>query len=341
MPDGRVQRIDEDSELIYIVRRGRIYAAPLSEVEPAARIPSVRVPFDLVRTGGSERAANIQLRTGTRTNKRQRRFADLTGAHQPGAKVATIADRALGVDVTTQPVRVARAWLAALGDDDPDGATSLYLPGARLHVLRGTLVGRREIRAELEIEPGPGIDADGAEIGGSDRFVRIDFQSDTGAHTSYVEVDQGTIVEQWLDVSPPVDAPPESENATVLVSRGEVPETAGGYASEKLAGVAERAGQPVRFTRVKLTGAENPRVERPAMVELTVELDNGELLRAHRAATSFTEATDLAIDRLARKLTTSKGGLGRRLFKSLNDDSKLMAEILKGDTTESLLEQMQ
>ena len=43
----------------------------------------------------------------------------------------------------------------------------------------------------------------------------------------------------------------------------------------------------------------------------------------------------LAIDQMARKLTTSKGGLSRRLFKSMNDDSKLMSEILKGDTTTS------
>lgn len=299
MPIGRIQRIDDNRELVYVVHRGRTYAAPVGEVEPAARIPSARVRFDLVRDRGSERAANVRLRTGTRTNKRQRRFADLTGARRPGAKVATIANRSLGIDVATQPFRVARAWLAALADDDPDGATALYLPGARLHAESGTSSGRREIRAELGRQPGRGIDVDGSEISGLDRYVRVDFTAADGPKTTYLEIDRGAIVEQWLGTEPPVEAPPQPAGEAEVVRRGRIPDGADDYARGKLAHLVERAGQPVRYTRIKLTMAENPVVERPAMAELTVELDDGELLRAHRAAATFGEATDLAMDRLA------------------------------------------
>ncbi len=297
MPDGRVQRIDDRREVVYIVRRGRTYAAPMREVETKARVPSARVWFDLVRRNGAESAANVRLRRGTRTSRRQRRFGDLTGARSAGSKTETTAHSQLGVDVTTQPFRVAKAWLQSMHESDFDAATSLYESGAVLHCDGETIRGRRSIRAELERCPLVGVDADSAEIRGFDRYVEIDCVSGDGAHETYLEIEQGRIVEQWIDTEPAVAEAVEEQASVEVVRRGDVPEQAGDYAAEKVSHVAVSAGRPLRFARVKLTKAENPGIERPAMVEAVLEFDRS-MIRAHSAAPTFTEAADLASARL-------------------------------------------
>ena len=307
MPDGRVQRIDERNDLIYVIRRGRTFAADLADVDTKARVPNARVRFDLVRRQGSERATNVRLRSGTRTSRRQRRFGDLTGARRPGAKAPTIAARSYGIDVTTQPFRVAEAWIRAVADSDHDGATSLYLSGAALHTETGSGSGRRHVRAELERLDLRDIDVDGVEIHGLDRQVMVDFDDRGGQHTTALLIEHGHIVEQWIDVDPPEsDLEPADELPTIeFVHRGPVPASAESYAEKRIQSFVENSDRPCRYARMKLTAAENPAVDRPAMAQATVELERF-ALRAHSTAPTFTEATDQVIARLAAQLESHR-----------------------------------
>lgn len=308
MPDGRVQRIDEERGRVYVIKRGRTYGAELAEVESKARVPNARVRFDLVRRHGSESATNVRLRTGSRTSRRQRRFGDLTGARRPGAKADTIASRSYGVDVTTQPFRVSSVWLQAIADQDYDGATSLYLPGSRLHTPGGDRTGRREIRAELERTDLIDVAVDEAAMRGTDRYVFAEFADRSGRHATYLAIEQGHIVEQWLDIEPTdiPEADSSSEGPAVeLICRGAVPERAQTYAIERIQQAVEHLNQPCRHVRVKLTGAENPSAERPAMAEATVDLDQF-LLRAHSAAATFNQAVDEVADRLAAQMESRR-----------------------------------
>ncbi len=306
MPDGRVQRIDGDNQLAYVIKRGRTYAADLAEVETRARVPNARVRFDLVRRKGTERATNVRLRSGTRTSRRQRRFGDLTGARRPGAKAGTIASRSYGVDVTTQPFRVASAWIRAVGDQDFDGATALYLSGAALHTPAGSDSGRRHIRGELERLDLHDVDVDGAELSGRDGSVVIDFDDRAGHHSAVLIIEHGHIVEQWIDVDPPTpeselvdDRPPEIE----FVNRGSVPAVAEAYAEERIQAFVERLDRPYHHARFKLTGAVNPNADRPAVAQATLGVDRF-VLRAQSTADSFVAAIDEVIDRLGAQLAS-------------------------------------
>lgn len=305
MPDGRVQRIDGDSELAYVIKRGRTYAADLADVETRARVPNARVRFDLVRREGTERATNVRLRSGTRTSRRQRRFGDLTGARRPGAKAETIASRSYGIDVTTQPFRVATAWLRAMADRDHDGAVSLYLSGATLHTPSGSGGGRRHIRAELERLDLHDVDPEGAELAGRDESVVIGFDDRAGRHTTALSIEHGHIVEQWIDAEPPDPGTQPVDELPVVefVHRGPVPAVAESYAEERIQSFVEHLNRPHRYARFKLTGAENPAVERPAMAQATVEFDDF-VLRAHGTADSFASAIDQVIDRLGSQLAS-------------------------------------
>lgn len=302
MPDGRIQRIDESKKVAYIVRRGRTYRAPLSEVETKARVPSVRVQFELVREAGSESAANVKLRRGTRTNRRHRRFGDLSGAKMPGAKITSAAKRSYGIDVTTQPFRVAKAWLQAMNDQDYDGATSLYQSQAGLHTPDGSVTGRRHIRSELEKSTLQKVDLAETDIRGVDRYVKIvccDGQPEQ--HTSYIEVESGSIVEQWIDCEPTFAEPDGPSEDVQLVQRGEVPAGTSEYAEQRIRQLIVHTGREVRFARIKLTAADNPTVELPALAEATIEFDFG-LVRANASAATFAEATDQMADRLRRQI---------------------------------------
>lgn len=306
MPTGRIQHIDEDQNVVYIVRQGRIYRAPLNEVESKARVASARVRFDLIRESGSESGANVRLRTGTRTNRRHRRFGDLSGAKRPGSKVTGSAKRSFGVDVTTQPFRVAEAWLEAMDDYDYDGATSLYQSRAALHTPHGSVTGRRQIRSELEKINLQQVDIEGMDIRGIDRYVKIACSTEQGGeHTIYLEIDSGAIIEQWVDCEPDIPSPASDSNDVQLVRRGDVVAGSGHYAEQRIRQLIEHTGRDVRFSRVKLTAADNPAVELPAMVEATIEFDNG-LVRAHASAATFTEATDHVTERLRRQVESQR-----------------------------------
>ncbi len=299
MPAGRVKRIDEQRDVVYIVRRGRTLAAPLDQVEPKARVPNARVEFRLVRDHGDESAADVRLRRGTRTSRRQRRFGDLTGARRPGAKVATTVARHYGIDSSSPPFRVVEAWLEAMGDRDFDGAVALYRPDAVLHQADGDLTGWNRLRAALERSPLAGLDPEKADIYGLGRYVRVDCPCDDDDHGASFIIDRGEIVEQWVDIEPDGDRGDETATAPPfqLAVRGTVADDATRYARTRIGHLVDTVGRPVRFVRVKLTAVDNPAYERPAMAEVVLDLDRT-IVRAHAEAPTFTEAIDRVVDRL-------------------------------------------
>ncbi|MDH3299431.1 MAG: sigma 54 modulation/S30EA ribosomal C-terminal domain-containing protein [Acidimicrobiia bacterium] len=299
MPAGRVKRIDKQRNVVYIVRRGHTLAAPLSEVEPKARVPNARVEFRLVRDHGDVSAADVRLRRGTRTNRRQRRFGDLTGARLPGAKVATTATHRLGIDASSPPFQVVEAWLDAMSDWDVDGAAALYRPDAVLHAPDGDVTGRNRLRAALEQSPLAGLDPDAAEVYGLGRYVRVDCPVDGVDHGASFVVERGEIIEQWVDLEPDREGEAETEKAPPfqLAIRGAVRADARRYARTRVDHLIDTVGRPVRFVRVKLTAVDNPANERSAMAEIVLDLDRT-IVRAHADARTFTEAVDRAVDRI-------------------------------------------
>ena len=298
-------RIDLEKETVYVVRRGRSYEAPLSEVESAARVPSARVRFNLRRTHGVEQAESVTLRTGTRTSKRQRRFGDLTGARQPGAKLKTVGQREFGIDVTTQPFRVVRAWIAAVGAQDFDSATSLYMPGAVVHTPEGQVTGRIHIRALLQKCDWIGMDPDEVDLQGVDQLIRAECNNGSGVDSTFLVVDSGEISAQWLGVRPELPEEPEPETVVFVLTKGAVPSGAVEYATKRFTHLLESLDNPGFGCEVKLTQAANPATEQPAMAETTLDVP-GAVIRAHTAAETATEAIDETVHRLRAKLEHRK-----------------------------------
>ena len=302
MPTGQIQRIDEERGTVYIVQEGKTFAAPLAEVETKARVPSARVRFALVRHGGVESAADVRLRVGTRTNRRHRRFGDLTGATRPGAKVQTAASRNFGIDVTTQPFKVARTWLDALQAQDFAGATSLYLPEAIVHLIGTQVEGRRRIRAELEKLDLIDLDDGSVEINGIDRYVRVTCQVGSDEHVIYLVTERGSIAEQWIDVEPEQPAEEIDSDGPILVNRrGDVPDQAAEYATERIRRLVDHGGRRLRSAQIKLAMADNPNFDRPAMAEASLEFDHL-MVRASGSAKSFVEAIDFMSTRLGVRI---------------------------------------
>ncbi len=86
-----------------------------------------------------------------------------------------------------------------------------------------------------------------------------------------------------------------------VTTRGEVPEAAKEYATDKIAQLTRLTDKPILFAQVKLTLEPNPAHERPAVAEATVDL-NGHQVRAHVAAARMEEAVDLLEGRLRRNM---------------------------------------
>jgi ribosome-associated translation inhibitor RaiA len=82
---------------------------------------------------------------------------------------------------------------------------------------------------------------------------------------------------------------------------GSVPPDMAEYAQTRIAGLAERAHEPIEFGRARLTQSGDPANERPAEVQANLDL-NGRVVRAHVAAATMTEAIELAQERLAHQL---------------------------------------
>ncbi len=305
MPDGRVLRVDEEQQSVYIVRRGRTYRAPMSEVETAARVASARVHFGLRRSHGTETAESVRLRRGSRTNHRHRRFGDLTGATQAGAKIRTTAHDEFGIDVTTQPFRVVEAWLESMADHNYDLATSLYLPEAVVHTGEGPSTGRRHIRALLE-DSGWRADLSDLVLHGEDRNVSVELPEDSDLPLTAFSVRNGAIVEHWLGIEPDWEPLPEAPTVEIeVVNRTGVPVSAVSYAEERLDHLVDQIPDPVHAARIKLSMSANPTALVPAVAESTIDL-GGEFLRVAASARTLNEAVDQVLAKLRSKLESRR-----------------------------------
>jgi Sigma 54 modulation/S30EA ribosomal protein C terminus len=97
-------------------------------------------------------------------------------------------------------------------------------------------------------------------------------------------------------------------------TRGAVPAGAASFAIQRVTSLLQAAPEPVLFARVKLTMAADPAVERPAIVQVNVDL-NGRLIRAQAAGTTMREAVEhtcdrlrIRLDRAARNWAAIRGG---------------------------------
>ena len=86
-----------------------------------------------------------------------------------------------------------------------------------------------------------------------------------------------------------------------LTIRGAVPRPAAPYALRKIEHLLGRLHDPVQHAAVTMSLEPNPAHEHPARIEVSVVV-RGTPVRAHVTATEFTEATDLLVDRLQRRL---------------------------------------
>lgn len=97
------------------------------------------------------------------------------------------------------------------------------------------------------------------------------------------------------------DAVDQRTTELTIVTRGDVSEGARAYAEQQLGGVIEHIDEPVLLARVKLTQAPDPARERPAIAQVSVDID-GDVVRAQLAGHAMHEAIDLLKERLRDKL---------------------------------------
>ncbi len=84
-------------------------------------------------------------------------------------------------------------------------------------------------------------------------------------------------------------------------TRGAVPEDAASFAAHRVSSLLRAASERVLFARVKLTMAADPAVGRPAVAQVSVDL-NGRLIRAQAQGETMREAVEHACDRLRIRL---------------------------------------
>jgi ribosome-associated translation inhibitor RaiA len=290
MPDGHLQRIDERKNEAIVVRNGRRFVAAIGQVDTAARVPGARVHFDIDHSDGIDAASNVRLASGTRTNKRQRRFGDLTGAKLPGAKVKSTSTTRLGVDVTTQPKRVVAAWLEAMTESRFDDATSLYSPSASIHTSSATVAGRKAVRATLEDDVSSTFRGSAENVlSGSDQLVRLWVDDQVQATTEWFEVHRGAIVEHWHGIEPDVLEDEDDGPAITIIRSGDLTQSDELRLREDLLRVAARVHGPVEEIRVKVDTPLTP--SHPFSVSAALHA-GGTHVRSHVTAPTFIEAID-------------------------------------------------
>ncbi len=310
MPEGVVQWFSDRVGEGVVIRNGRRYPARAADVAPSARHPGARVHFDVRRDGGVARAIGVELRAGTRTSHRHRRFGALEGARQPetkGAAPFATARPDLGLSLLLHPLEIARSWADSITRGDLEAAMALYAPDAAVHVGADRLAGRRHIRSWLDTLSVVGSNRYG-EVRGVDDAIEVSFAPiapGSPAFAARVRVEHGLLAEQWvLEPTEPVSIALEVEAGPVSIdfmTRGEVASDAVDYARERIGHLGELLALPVLYARVKLERLGDPANARPAVAQASFDL-NGEVVRAHVAARSMTEAIDLLQLRLRHEI---------------------------------------
>jgi len=114
--------------------------------------------------------------------------------------------------------------------------------------------------------------------------------------------------------------------------RGLLPDRIRGYAREKVAREINRHDGRVLGTHIVITQSNDPAVQRPCTVEVGVDL-SGRPVRAQVAASGATEAVDLAVDRLQRRLATARAEIAAFVeydYVVVNDELEACVERLQG-----------
>ena len=84
-------------------------------------------------------------------------------------------------------------------------------------------------------------------------------------------------------------------------TRGAAPEGMASFAVYRVSSLLQAVSEPVLFARVKLIMSADPAVERPAIAQVSIDL-NGRLVRAQAAGGTMREAVEHACDRLRIRL---------------------------------------
>ncbi|HXX90073.1 MAG TPA: HPF/RaiA family ribosome-associated protein [Acidimicrobiales bacterium] len=321
MPEGVVQWLDTSAGEVAVVRKGRPFRARITDVEPEARHVGARVHFDIRHDQGRESAVDVRLRTWT--SRRHRNVGTLVAARRPDTKGPATYEQAhprLAALSSAHPLAVAQEWAANVADGDRDGAVALYAPEPVLHLepsgagtataetaTAETATGRDRAAGFVERMSAFGRGRR-AKVRGLDGEALVGWEPagpDEPAVSVRCRISHGQIAEQWLEeptawtagfVQEAPSVPP-----IVLVTWGDVGEEDKRYASERILALAEHIGQPILFARVKLARAPDPARVRPAMAQVTLDV-NGEPVRAHVAAHTIHEAVDLVQRRLRDRL---------------------------------------
>jgi ribosome-associated translation inhibitor RaiA len=103
---------------------------------------------------------------------------------------------------------------------------------------------------------------------------------------------------------------PQDVRVTV---RGRLPERIRSYAQTRLAHKINRHDGRISATHVVITANADPSMKKPCTVEVGADI-NGQSIRAQVAAGAPTEAVDLAVDRLERRVATAVARSGRRRY---------------------------
>jgi ribosome-associated translation inhibitor RaiA len=293
-----------------VVRGGGVFAVAAPDVESGARRAGAHVHFDIRDEHGSTRAVNVTLRRGGRSSPRHRRAGSLTGTGRPDTKGGALFARAhpgSGLSRTSHPLEVASAWARCLRIGDLDTALSLYASDAIVHVDGDSLSGRSHLHAHLErsgLLGGVGA----PEIRGEDGLAVLTWHL-VGPKRQTFEVrcriEHGHVVEQWFGVAEaraqPIGLDEAYEPPRMVVTRGRVGDDVVDYARQRLGTVIDQIGEPVWLVRVKLSLARDAARQRPALAQVTIDVD-GDLVRAQVAARDLREAVDLLQRRLRDQL---------------------------------------
>jgi ribosome-associated translation inhibitor RaiA len=228
----------------------------------------------------------------------------LTGARRPDDKhVSRDPSLAPVVAGDVHPERVAMVWCRRVVEGDLVGALSLCAPSAVLHTATGVFTSPSAMTAALESWPYTGAGIEPFEVKGVGDLgtTRLRWPGWGPDRTVVVSVEHGEVVDLAIDGS--VEQPAEAGEAVAveISASGSVTLAMKEYAIDKIEHVASTVSAPVLFARVKLRHVDNPASPRPAHAEVMIDV-NGRAVRAHSAATTFTEAIDDLADRLTRRL---------------------------------------
>ena len=266
--------------------------------------------FHIRDEAGAQRAVNVRLRSGARGARHHRRAGSLAGAHGPDATAGFRRPREhpeRSVSKVSHPLEVAAELARVLQAGDADAVLSLYASNAVVHAGGDDLSGSADLLAHLERSGLLGVETAPA-IRGRDGIAQLTWGragTRKGALEVRCRIEHGLIVEQWTGPSAPTaetaEIDDEDRPPRTFVTHGRVGDDLVDYARKRLGRVIDQIAEPVLFVRIKLSLAPDPGRKRPALAEVALDVD-GDLVRAHVAATDMREAIDLLQRRLRDQL---------------------------------------